>query len=55
MFGFINKDDKVIWPPKRHSSADVSSVGHSSDSLGRRAYARGVSISESIDIVRYRE
>ena len=30
MFGFINSVDKVIWSPKRDSSADVSSVNPSS-------------------------
>ena len=25
MFGFISRGDKVIWPPSRDSSADVSS------------------------------
>ena len=26
VFGFTNRGDKVIWPPQRDSSADVSSV-----------------------------
>ena len=34
MFGFIHRFDKVIWPPYRDLSADVSSVSpSSSDSL----------------------
>ena len=26
MFGLINRVDKVIWPPQRDASADVSSL-----------------------------
>ena len=31
MFGFVNRVDKVIWPPKRDLSADFSSISPSSD------------------------
>ena len=32
MFGFISRVDKVIWPPLRDSSADVSRVRPSCES-----------------------
>ena len=31
MFGFVNRVDKVIWPPKRDLSADFSRISPSSD------------------------
>ena len=33
MFGFIKRFDKVIWPPLRDSSADVSSVSPKSERI----------------------
>ena len=33
MFGFTNRVHKVIWPPSRDASADVSSVSPSSERM----------------------
>ena len=35
MFGFINRVDKVIWPPCRDSNANVSNVRPSSEEIDR--------------------
>lgn len=31
IFGFMNWNDKVIWPPQRYSRADVSNVSPSTE------------------------
>ena len=38
MFSFINRVDKLIWPPKIDSSADVSSVSPPSKRMLRLSY-----------------
>ena len=33
MFGFVNRVDKVNWPPQRDSSVDIPSVSPSSERI----------------------
>ena len=42
MFDLINRVDEVMWPPKRDSSADISSVSPTSERI-QRANAENVS------------